>query len=208
MKSKYLSDYKNEKILRLLQVISKTNANNYFIYDSIYTKFVNNLMFDGKKEPAYRIFFETLNYLKTITRISPLYILRSAIFNSKPLLDVKMITRGRKVLYQPSICSYNVQIQKSIKLIIGMASEVSMPGVSLSFPQKLSISLLNTFLKQGPVYEKVYRMHSFIRERKYQFLKTNVGGFTRVQTKRSKNVRGFYHQNRYSLFGKLKLVKK
>lgn len=208
MKSKYLYDYKNEKILRILQFIYKKNANNYFLYDPIYTKFVNNLMFDGKREPAYKIFFETLNYLKMLTRISPLYILRTSILNSKPLLDVKVITRGRKVLYQPSICSYNVQIQKAIKLIIGMASEITVPGLVLSFPQKLSISILNTFFKRGPVYEKVQRMHSFIRERKYKFLKSSVGGYNRIRIRRNKHLKGFYHQNRYSLFGKLKLIKK
>lgn len=206
MKNKYLYDYRNEKILGLLQSISKTNTSNYFIYDSIYSKFVNHLMIDGKRELAYKTFFETLYYLKTITRISPLYILRNAIYNSRPLLDVKMITRGRRILYQPTICSYRVQIQKSIKFIIGLSSDISIPGTTLSISQKLSLAILNTFFKQGPVYEKVKKMHSYIRDRKYQFLKS--GKLDKIHTRRTKNMKGFYHQNRYSLFGKLKLVKK
>ena len=51
-------------------------------------KFVNNLMLDGKKSTAERIFYSALDMIETQTKQDGLKIFKKAVENTKPLLEV------------------------------------------------------------------------------------------------------------------------
>ena len=53
------------------------------------TRFINNLMLDGKKSIAESIFYGAMELVKDRTKEDPLKIFRKAIDNVKPVLEVK-----------------------------------------------------------------------------------------------------------------------
>ncbi len=60
------------------------------IYKSkLVTKLINNMMIDGKKGTAQKIFYEAMDMVKAKTGKDPLEVLESAMENIKPALEVK-----------------------------------------------------------------------------------------------------------------------
>ena len=60
------------------------------IYKSkLVTKLINNMMIDGKKGTAQKIFYSAMDVVKEKTNKEPLEVLESAMENIKPALEVK-----------------------------------------------------------------------------------------------------------------------
>src|ERR1700740_2595991 len=60
------------------------------VYGSdVVTKFVNSMMWQGKKSTAEGIFYEALNRLQQRGGEEPLKLFKKAVENAKPLLEVK-----------------------------------------------------------------------------------------------------------------------
>ena len=60
------------------------------VYQSaLVTKFINNLMYDGKKSVSERIFYGAMDIIRDRTKEDPLKIFRKAVDNVKPVLEVK-----------------------------------------------------------------------------------------------------------------------
>jgi len=57
--------------------------------DTLVTKFINSLMFDGKKSVAERVFYETLELIKERSGKEGIEVFRQAVENVKPSLEVK-----------------------------------------------------------------------------------------------------------------------
>ena len=52
-------------------------------------KFVNSMMWDGKKAVSQRIFYDAMNKIKERSQDDPLKLFKKAVENCKPLLEVK-----------------------------------------------------------------------------------------------------------------------
>ena len=60
------------------------------VYNStLAEKFVNSMMWDGKKNTSQRIFYEAMDKIKERTGDDPLKLFKKAVENAKPLLEVK-----------------------------------------------------------------------------------------------------------------------
>ena len=60
------------------------------IYNSkLVTKLINNMMIDGKKGTAQKIFYSAMDMVKEKTNKEPLEVLEAAMENNKPALEVK-----------------------------------------------------------------------------------------------------------------------
>jgi small subunit ribosomal protein S7 len=57
--------------------------------DTLVTKFVNNLMFDGKKSVSYKIFYSAINQVEEKTKESGLETWKTALSNIMPSVEVK-----------------------------------------------------------------------------------------------------------------------
>ncbi|WP_303852646.1 30S ribosomal protein S7 [Seleniivibrio woodruffii] len=57
--------------------------------DTLVTKFINSLMYDGKKSVAERVFYQTLELIKAKTGKEGIEVFRQAVENVKPQLEVK-----------------------------------------------------------------------------------------------------------------------
>ena len=61
-------------------------------HDILVTRFVNDLMVDGKKSTAYAIFYQTLDMVEKRvkdTELSPLEVWKKALENITPAVEVK-----------------------------------------------------------------------------------------------------------------------
>ena len=52
-------------------------------------KFINSMMWDGKKNTSQRIFYGAMDKIKERTADDPLKLFKKAVENAKPLLEVK-----------------------------------------------------------------------------------------------------------------------
>ncbi len=60
------------------------------VYNStLAEKFVNSMMWDGKKQTAQRIFYGAMDIIRDRSQDDPLKIFKKAVENAKPLLEVK-----------------------------------------------------------------------------------------------------------------------
>ena len=57
--------------------------------DQLVTRFVNNLMYGGKKSTAQRIVYGSFNIIQEKTQDDPIKLFKKAIENVKPVLEVK-----------------------------------------------------------------------------------------------------------------------
>ena len=70
------------------------------------TKFINQLMLDGKKSVAERIFYEAMRIVEMKTGQSAMYVFRQALQNAKPILEVRSRRVGGATYQVPMEVSY------------------------------------------------------------------------------------------------------
>lgn len=105
--------------MRKIHNFSKKNYTNFYPYYQLYiTKFLNNLMYDGNKRIAEKILLQVFYNLKTYTNLDSLLVFKTAIENSKPLIELKSIRIGGTVYKVPHEILPEKQITKAIKSII------------------------------------------------------------------------------------------
>ena len=68
--------------------------------DVLVTKFVNNLMLDGKKATAFSIFYEALDIIEDKLKENPLEVWKKGLANITPAIEVK--SRRIEVLFPNS----------------------------------------------------------------------------------------------------------
>lgn len=57
--------------------------------DRVIAKFVNSMMYSGKKSVAEKIFYDALDYIENRTKQNPLDIFKKAMENVAPIVEVK-----------------------------------------------------------------------------------------------------------------------
>lgn len=94
------------------------------IYNSsLVMKFINNLMWDGKKSLAMKIFYSALEKIKEYTQEEGIKVFEKAIENVKPLLEVRPRRVGGATYQVPVEVPPRRQISLAIKWIIKAARE-------------------------------------------------------------------------------------
>jgi small subunit ribosomal protein S7 len=116
----------------------------------IITKFMNSIMYDGKKSAAESIVYGALAMIETKTKQGPLPVFEQALENVMPTIEV----RSRRVggaTYQVPVEVRSVRRQAlAIRWIIQAARDRS--GHSMT--EKLSAELLDAFNRRGNAVKK------------------------------------------------------
>ena len=122
------------------------------------TKFVNNLMYDGKKSVAYTIFYTALknveNKMKNEEK-SPLEIWKTALDNITPQVEVKSRRIGGATFQVPTEIRADRKEAISMKNMISFARKRS--GKSMA--DKLSAEIMDAFNQQGGTFKRKEDMH-------------------------------------------------
>ena len=122
------------------------------------TKFVNNLMYDGKKSVAYTIFYTALknveNKMKNEEK-SPIEIWKKALDNITPQVEVKSRRIGGATFQVPTEIRPDRKEALSMKNLISFARKRS--GKSMA--DKLAAEIMDAFNEQGGAFKRKEDMH-------------------------------------------------
>lgn len=122
------------------------------------TKFVNNLMYDGKKSVAYGIFYSALSIVENKMKnqeLSSLEVWKQALENITPLVEVKSRRIGGATFQVPTEIRPDRKETISMKNLISFARKRS--GKSMA--EKLSAEIMDAFNQQGGAFKRKEDMH-------------------------------------------------
>jgi len=89
------------------------------------SKFINNLMWEGKKSIAQKIFYNALNRIEKLTKEDGLAVFERAINNVKPILEVRPRRVGGATYQIPMEVRANRKESLAIKWIVSAARKRS-----------------------------------------------------------------------------------
>lgn len=127
------------------------------IYKSlVITKFINKIMFSGKKTIACKIVYQSLeNFAKKVNSQNPLEAFEQALENAKPSLEVKSRRIGGATYQVPVEIPADRRVSIAMKWIIAHARD----KVGKNMIDGLTIELFDCYNNQGTTIKKKDDMH-------------------------------------------------
>ena len=126
--------------------------------EAMVTRFVNHLMYDGKKSVAYDIFYSALENVKTKLpneEKTPLEIWKKALENITPQVEVKSRRVGGATFQVPT------EIRSERKESISMKNLIiySRKRAGKTMADKLAAEIADAFNNQGGAFKRKEDMH-------------------------------------------------
>ena len=126
------------------------------VYNStLVEKFVNSMMWDGKKNTAQHIFYDAMEKLQDRSGEEPLKAFKKAVENTKPLLEVKTRRVGGANYQVPVEVNADRRTSLAIRWIITYARGRGEKGMV----DKLSNELLDAANSRGAAIKKKEDVH-------------------------------------------------
>ena len=122
------------------------------------TRFVNNLMLDGKKSIAYEIFYDAIDIVGEKMKDAdkaPLDIWRKALENVTPQVEVKSRRVGGATFQVPTEVRPERKVSLSMKNMILFARK--RPGRSMA--EKLAAEIQAAYNEEGGAFKRKEEMH-------------------------------------------------
>ena len=123
--------------------------------DAMVTKFVNNLMLQGKKNAAFDVFYEAIDIVSDKTKEDGLEVFKKALANVTPSVEVRSRRIGGATFQIPS------EIRTSRKQSIGMKALVGFARKrhEKSMGQKLAAEIMAAFKEEGAAFKRKEDTH-------------------------------------------------
>ena len=134
-------------------------------HDPYVTRFVNNLMYQGKKSIAYGIFYDALDIVGEKMKDSdkaPLEIWKKALENVTPQVEVKSRRVGGANFQVPTEVRPERKISISMKNLIMYARKRSAHTMS----DKLAAEILAAYNNEGAAFKRKEDMHKMAEANK------------------------------------------
>jgi len=128
----------------------------------IISKFINSIMYDGKRSTAEKILYSALDRIKEKNKEDPVKIFNSAISNVKPNLEV----RSRRVggaTYQVPV---EVKSSRSQALALRWIMEATRKRKNKTMSEKLYFELLDASQNKGSAIKKREDTHKMAESNK------------------------------------------
>lgn len=122
------------------------------------TRFVNNLMLDGKKSIAYSIFYDALDIVGEKMKDSekaPLEIWKKALENITPQVEVKSRRVGGATFQVPM----EVRPERKVALSMRYLIQFSRKRAGRSMAEKLAAEVMAAYNEEGGAYKRKEEMH-------------------------------------------------
>ena len=123
--------------------------------DKLVTRFVNNLMWEGKKSGAYTIFYDAIDKVSKISGDNGYEVWKKALANVTPGVEVKSRRIGGATFQIPSEVRADRKISLSIKWLIKYSRDRN--GRSMS--EKLANEIVAASKGEGAAYKKKEDTH-------------------------------------------------
>ena len=126
--------------------------------DQMVSKFVNHLMYDGKKNASYTIFYNALDIVKAKAaneEKSPLEIWKQALANITPQVEVKSRRIGGATFQVPT------EIRPERKMSVAMKTPTAFAPKrgGHTMADKLAAEIMDAFNNQGGAFKRKEDMH-------------------------------------------------
>jgi len=131
--------------------------------DTLVTKFVNNLMYDGKKGTSYEIFYDSIAIIeKRVADQNPLDVFKKALENVTPAVEVRSRRVGGATFQIPQ------EIRPARRLALGMKWLIvaTRKRNDKSMAQKLANEVVAAFNNEGGAFKKKEDTHSMAEANK------------------------------------------
>lgn len=123
--------------------------------DKLVTRFVNNLMWEGKKSGAYTIFYDALDKVSKISGEDGYEVWKKALSNVTPGVEVKSRRIGGATFQIPSEVRADRKVSLSIKWLIKYSRDRN--GRSMS--EKLANEIVAASKGEGAAFKKKEDTH-------------------------------------------------
>mmetsp|Transcript_43730 Transcript_43730/g.57980 ORF Transcript_43730/g.57980 Transcript_43730/m.57980 type:complete len:157 (+) Transcript_43730:449-919(+) len=119
--------------------------------DTQVTKFVNNLMFSGKKNLAFKIFYEAIEIVDSkVEETTGLETWKKALENINPPVEVRSRRVGGATFQIPTPVRESRKLSLGMKWLIGYARKRN----EKTMAQKLAAEILAASKEEGAAYKK------------------------------------------------------
>ena len=122
---------------------------------TLVAKFINCMMWDGKKSVSERIFYEAMERIRSSTGEDPLPIFKKAVENAKPVVEVKSRRVGGANYQVPNEVRPNRRQSLALRWLIGNARNRSENRMA----DRLGFELLETAQGRGATIKKKDDVH-------------------------------------------------
>jgi small subunit ribosomal protein S7 len=126
--------------------------------DPLVTRFVNSIMFRGKKSLAFKIFYQALDIIEETGKdieATPLEIWKKALENITPQVEVKSRRVGGATFQVPTEIRPDRKVCLSMKNMIQFSRKRS--GKSMS--EKLAAEIIAAYKEEGGAFKKKEEIH-------------------------------------------------
>jgi small subunit ribosomal protein S7 len=131
--------------------------------DVVIAKFINKMMYSGKKSTAQKLFYGALDEVKSkIPAEEPINVLKKAIENCKPLLEVRSRRVGGATYQVPIDVRPSRRLALSIKWLI----EYSRERGEKDYASRLAGEILDAFNNKGNAIKKREDVHKMAEANK------------------------------------------
>ena len=133
--------------------------------DQLVTRFVNNLMFQGKKSTAYKIFYDAIDIIETKKEDkekTSLELWKDALSNVMPHVEVRSRRVGGATFQIPSPIRSDRKISIAMKWLINFSRKRN----EKSMAQKLAAEVLAAAKEEGAAVKKKVDTHKMAEANK------------------------------------------
>ncbi|HEY9082990.1 MAG TPA: 30S ribosomal protein S7 [Vicingaceae bacterium] len=124
--------------------------------DVLVTQFVNNLMLDGKKSVAFKLFYDALEIVgQKVTEENNLDVFKKALKNVTPGVEVRSRRIGGATFQIPQPIRDERQVSMGIKWLIGYARKRN----EKTMAQKLAGEIVAGYKEEGAAFKKKEDTH-------------------------------------------------
>ena len=125
--------------------------------DAVLSRFMNVLMYDGKKSVATRVFYDAMDIIaKKVKDAQPLEVFETAIQNVKPNIEVRSKRVGGSNYQVPIEVNQNRRLSLAIRWLVGFARE---RGDGKTMEEKLANELMDAANLRGGAVKKKEDVH-------------------------------------------------
>ena len=124
--------------------------------DTMVTQFVNNMMYDGKKSTAFKIFYDALEIVESrVEDDSALDVWKKAVQNVTPAVEVRSRRIGGATFQIPQPIRDARKLSMAMKWRIGYARKRNDKNMG----HKLAAEIVAAFKEEGAAYKKKQDTH-------------------------------------------------
>jgi small subunit ribosomal protein S7 len=160
-KEKYLKQQEKEGIRQIIDLGNTSRQKNTLLTSTsdlenkYIIKFINSLMFSGKKTTAERILSQSFDLVKKTTHSDPIQIFEKAIQNVEPIIQMRSIRVAGSNYQVPVEINPSKQMTYAIKWIIESARKRNEKGMAI----KLCKEFIDASKNTGQAVQKKETIH-------------------------------------------------